>query len=323
VTKRLKPSHYNEEYKKMNEKLTRDSPANELLLFLAKTKVDDIPLGRSQIISVHKTEKIPSAFKKLIDHRILAVPVVKQDGTFYGFLDILDIVTWLVNFIGEGVLNREDLSLDTIDAFQQAEVMQVMTYPMSKKQPFHPIKKGSSLLSAVELLADEAHRIAIVDEHGIVCNILTQTSVLNFINDHINMLGDAKNMMIFEMEASTQYVLSVSKDQRAIDAFRLMRTTDINGLAVKEDHGYLVGNISARDLQRIANDARFVYRLFQDVSQFIKNEPICVQREDTLQVTIRNILNHKIHRVYVVESTKNMKPVGVISITDILKQILP
>jgi CBS domain-containing protein len=298
----------------------RYQPSDEFLLLLSKTNVEEIPMGRQSMITVTRDEPLSSAFKKLIVNDILSAPVLKQGNEYYGFLDILDIVSWLVNSMGENILNREDLELDTIHLFHSTLVKDVMKYPVSKKNVFFPFEKGSSVLSATEKFCHGIHRVAAVDLENKILNVVTQSGVLNFINKHIKTLGEQRNMKVSEMTLSNQYVLSVTIHEKAIDAFRLIHTANVGGIAILDDAGKLAGNISARDIKRIASTGRFISRLFKPVGEFIENDPIYVKNDDTIEKVIQTICDHRLHRVYVVNDLLELE--GVISLTDILADLL-
>jgi len=298
------------------------APSDEFLLMLAKAKVEELDSTASKpIITVEHKEALSSAFKKLIDNNILSLPVLLPNGQYHGFLDVLDVVNWVVKAIGEDVLDKEDLDFQTIRSFQEATVAQVMKYPVSKKNPFHPFKVGSTLLSAVEELARGTHRIPVLNDDGKLVNILTQSSVLRFLEKNRNLLGEKRTMKLEDINLSNQYVLSVHEQEAAIDAFRLIKTAHISAVAVVNDDGELVGNCSARDLKKIQSDSRFLSRLFKPLSEYLhQTEIVCAKKHETLETVIARIVRHHRHRIYIVD--ENLQPDGLLSLGDILTELL-
>ncbi len=67
----------------------------------------------------------------------------------------------------------------------------------------------------------------------------------------------------------TPAVLSVSEDTPALDAFNMMVTKQVQGLAIVTEDGRLRGNLSLRDLKLIGSDAALFWRLHQTVKQFV------------------------------------------------------
>jgi len=298
-------------------------PSDAFFLMLAKIKVEEIDFSKkSEIICVSHKESLPSAFKKLIENNILSVPVINLDGTYSGFLDILDIVTFLIDLLGEDKLTKEDVNVEKIEAFQNATVSQVMTYPISKKNPFHPFPVGSSLLSAIEVLAQGVHRVPIINADNKLVNILTQSSVLKFIQKNKHLLGEKENMLLKDMYLFDQYVLSVNEKEKAIDAFRLIRLTKVGALAVVNDEGQLVGNCSAKDLKKISNNSILLARLFKPLQEYLKDqhEIAFATKNETLGTVIDRIVDKNLHRVYLLDD--GLKPEGLLSLSDILEELL-
>jgi len=127
-------------------------------------------------------------------------------------------------------------------------------------------------------------------------------------------------------------VFSVHEDAMAIDAFRLMVEKEVSAVAIVNTDGKLTGTLSLRDLKAMSVDGRLFWRLYQTV----KNYLVKVQREtapgarprhlitcsptETIEATINKLTEFHIHRVFIVDAAH--KPVGVISLKDILLEII-
>jgi len=122
-----------------------------------------------------------------VKHNFLSVPVLqKTKHKWFGFIDLADIVLYVVqvsrfslhlvsvdhkepfltvhqNFGEEKLSMEEDFwkLVEREEEFQQKTVNDLMRYPLSRRNPFHPVKVGYSLLYAIEALAKEhnLHRI--------------------------------------------------------------------------------------------------------------------------------------------------------------------
>ena len=99
-----------------------------------------------------------------------------MDGSYFGFIEILDIVSWIVNLLGEDVFTRQDVELEKLEAFKSTKVINVMSKSgnfevyfaaniYTKKKLYGSLPKGSSLLSAVEMMARGINRIAGITVH--------------------------------------------------------------------------------------------------------------------------------------------------------------
>ena len=68
-------------------------------------------------------------------------------------------------------------------------------------------------------------------------------------------------------------VLSVKEDDTAIVAFELMVMNNVQGVAVVDSEGKLVGNVSIRDLKIVGPDVSMFWRLQQSVKNFLVKGP--------------------------------------------------
>jgi len=196
----------------------------------------------------------------------------------------------------------------------------------------HWIKKGFSLLHAMEVMAREgAHRIAVLDDNDQVCGISTQSMIISLLSQRVEMLGPAKDYRIRDVVASLgSDVTTVMETERAIDAFRVMSQKRVDGLAVVNARGYLVDVISARDLRCIGTDGANWWRLFETVHSFkaltrmkfpqqTPRRPLYVTENDTLARVIEQMDDGNIHRVFQVisvpsEMSTSDNPVGIASL---------
>jgi len=126
----------------------------------------------------------------------------------------------------------------------------------------------------------------------------------------------------------------ISEDAIAIDAFKMMMDKDVSGLAVVDAEGKLTGNISMNDLKAVNTDGRMFWRLYQTVKNFLlkirkeNNEKdgerphrmVVVKERETIEAVIRKLADNKVHRIYIVD--ERHKPIGVISLKDVLLEII-
>jgi CBS domain-containing protein len=130
-------------------------------------------------------------------------------------------------------------------------------------------------------------------------------------------------------------VESIHWDKFVIDALVKLEESGVSGIAVTDDEGKIVGNISASDLKRmqVDNPMQLCYDIFQPIKLFLnisqdphakslpKFEPITVNPSDTLGQITDLAYSKGIHRVYVTDSEK--RPIGEISLCDIIARFVP
>lgn len=298
--KRAKIENKSASHKRKAEEIAKGKSDDAFVLMLAKTKVDDILPAKDPIVTASREDSLPSVLKKLIQKNILSAPVFTKGNDFYGFIDVLDIITWIVDKIGEMRLTKSDSFDDIISEFNDTLVKDVIRSPYSRRNPYHPITTGSSLLSAAEVLSKGTHRVPVVDESTKdLLNIVTQSSLVHFINTNVELLGSKKDTKVSSLGQCFTYVLTVDDTDRAIDAFRLIRYSSVGAVAVVDKDNKIVGNLSARDIKKISHDAKYFERLFENVQNFRDNRRlphVTVTEEDTVETVLNLLDKHKIHR---------------------------
>jgi 5'-AMP-activated protein kinase regulatory gamma subunit len=321
-----------------SSQMTAHRTSAEFLAALVYTKAEQLRVPDNKVFIAERTDKVIDVFKGLVKHNFLSVPVLqKTKHKWFGFLDLADIVLYVVNAFGESRLNVEQDFWTLADKeveFQNKTVNDLMRYPLTRRNPFHPITGGYSLLYAIEALARERslHRVPVIDDERQLMNLITQSQVIRFLQQNLHLLGDKRLTPAKDMQGVMHQVFAINIRQRAIDAFQQLVEKAVTGVAVVDDTGKLKGNLSLRDLKAMSTDGRFFWRLYQTVDNYLtklKKEvkegqrPKRVQSckaSDTLEHAINLLADHSIHRVYVVDDAK--KPIGVVTLKDVLCEIL-
>lgn len=103
----------------------------------------------------------------------------------------------------------------------------------------------------------------------------------------------------------------------------------MTGLPVVDEKEKLVSTISLTDLKVVGTDASFFYRLTQPVREFLFKEgatrpiqPVTVTMHDTFESVVAKCMTHGIHRVHVIDDPSSMVPLTVISLRDLLLQLV-
>jgi len=234
--------------------------------------------------------------------------------------------------------SRERLAslLQKESKFSKSIVKDIMLYPVQKNSPFRPQRVGTSLFSAWELLAKEGiHRIPVVNDQNEIRDIVTQSMMIDFIWQNIEMISTVSELKVSDFEAPRRDLMVIDRDAKAIQAFKDMAQMDLSGLGVVDSTGRLVDVISLRDMKLTCawNETSFSY-FFDTVgaykeqlranfpNDFPPANPQVVLPSQTLYNVLEKMAVEHIHRVFVVDSLESMKPIRVITQTDVLRQML-
>jgi len=125
-------------------------------------------------------------------------------------------------------------------------------------------------------------------------------------------------------------VISISDEATLTEAIDKLREHRISALVVVDHSGHMVGVISQTDLVRAWQEsAGNADVMNSSVSQYMTKDVISVAPHKSLDYAMRQLNQHKIHRLVVVETrdggrfvTDRMMPVGILSQTDIVRALI-
>jgi len=297
-----------------------------------KSLLESTPVGTlfpqhmDRLVTVSTRDCIADAFKKLLDHKVWSVPVFDPSKRKYvSFLDMVDLVTWIVSNLSETKLKNQDLNSVLENHFSDVTCSDVAD--ISKRNPFCPIDTHAPLLLAIELMAKwQVHRIPIFDSAGELITILSQSQIVNYLYSQMYQMGSLKQAKIADLGMQKVGVLTAETSARAIDAFQAMHYYKVSALAVVDASGSLIGNISVSDLRAVGFDGKLLQKLYKPLGEFLKDEKLEIR--EAVSVTpdccfdevVDKLVTNQIHRVYVVDATN--KPIGVVSHLEVLNGVL-
>jgi len=302
---------------------------------LAATPVNTLPTPKGHVIVIPSTQTPYDAFKILISNNILSAPVMDVHSKKYtGFLDMRDLVSFVV-FIDDDQKSDVPNNLNDI-LIKGSKLLKVplegvtCTY-LSRRNPFVALNANDNLLKVCEVLATGVHRVPVVDEKGDVINIISQSSVISFLNKNGSKFHDEFSKSIGQLHLGTKPVITVPKETPAIETFRLMDNKKISGVAVVDANGRLVGNTSASDLKLFLKTPsiellqmtimNFLNKIRQE-SIDITSPTITCRSTDPLSTAIGKITSTRVHRLFIADDDGGYKPSSCLSITDVLRHIV-
>jgi CBS domain-containing protein len=118
-------------------------------------------------------------------------------------------------------------------------------------------------------------------------------------------------------------VLTCQRDTPIQDVARQMSEQDISALVVVDGDGSMIGLISRTDLV----NARLYEQYWKHwrgltASHIMVTDVVSVRADDSLQHASKQMMERHIHRVVVVEEhERGLRPIGILSITDLVRDI--
>ena len=118
-------------------------------------------------------------------------------------------------------------------------------------------------------------------------------------------------------------VMTCRRDTPIQDVARFMADNDVSALVVVNDDEHMIGLISRTDLI----NARLYEQYWEHwrgltAGHIMVTDVVVVSKHDTMQVASKLMMEQHIHRVVVIEQNgSGQKPVGVLSVTDVVRDI--
>jgi CBS domain-containing protein len=303
----------------------------------SKYKPFDRKSTQKKITTVNSDTSALECLKILQDARILCLPVMdgEQPDRIVGLIDVMDICSFVVTLYDRtkgvekeihAVFSFDRVFTEILDGRKASEVMNY-----SGINYCFPLKHTASLREVLNLISRNVSRVPIVRMHSpMFCSgsekhklmrFITRTDILQFITYNFDKFGNAFDVSVEESGASTHDIYTVPTTKIAIDCFRDLSFHHINAVAVVNEEGILVDNLSARDIRLIIDDPQNAIQL--PIGLFLEKKQVSgfvtCKAEQTMRHACSLMLEAKAHRVWLVDD--NGMPCGVLSLSDVVRYI--
>uniref|UniRef100_A0A7S0WHK0 CBS domain-containing protein n=1 Tax=Pyramimonas obovata TaxID=1411642 RepID=A0A7S0WHK0_9CHLO len=288
---------------------------------------DSIVNEDAQVVTVSSSMEPVEAFKILLENRIQSAPVWhEEEGRYIGFIELRDLVCYAL-----AEVHKDDVCKGAESTFYTEGIpergYQHVTY-LARRNPYKPFQLDQTVGEAITCLARKrCHRLPVVNNDGELIYILSQTSIIQFLNSRVDaFLGGIGDKTIEELNIGTYPLITVKDTLPAHAALELVDNKGISGVGIVDsEDGTLVGNTSGSDLHIFLRDGAslampvldFFAQARQDVTGIDRAATITCTKDQTLAKVIAKLAKTKVHRIYVVDEEK--RPLGIISVQDICR----
>jgi len=307
--------------------------------FLKTLKVPSpvFPNDSNKLIELNDDASVAEGFKTLIAQNILSVPLFDEKTHSYTTsLSMLDVVLHAIDSIGDynsDVASSVSSALSILSEKEHFRAYKAKDIAGKSQEPIPVISDPQVTIDRVLdiMVKTKAHHVLAVRGKEL-CNVITQSriveclSMLFGVDPTFTALG---GKTVQELSLGLRNVVSIHDNIRTVDAFRVLAENHITGMAVLNNSGALVGNISVRDLRAIKSNAAFLKLLLLPLSEYLEiahtefgvnNVAVKCGVNDTYKTVMERIVENKVHRCYVVSDSCEL--VGVVTMWDLLNQLV-
>lgn len=281
-------------------------------------------VGNSRpLISVNYNDAISDSLKKLEGGHVFG-GIVYSGPVMVGLLDIKDVMSNLMKFTR---MQNKDFSTESAqNIIDQGKMFsqQVVGAIVPRNAHLERVTRNSTVWeAATKMVNSNERRLVVVDEHGRPVNVITQFDVVKFLCENTSEFGEVCTRSVGSLQIGSSPVITATLDSCTAEALRLMMANNVRSVAIinSNEDRELIANLSLSDFKGL--DEESFKSLSKSIFEFLLESQetpkpvVCCSEDDTLQDVIAMMVANKVHRVYCV--SKNLHPMSVISLIDILK----
>jgi len=301
---------------------------------LKKIPVTGVFPSKDFLVVVSQKDHVADVLQKFTEFDILSAPIVadEDEKKLIGLVDMMDLVKFVVDLFEKKEI--EELSLPEIIQRSKQVVFEISSANqirnVSHLDTCLPVSDKANVYEVMKSLASGVHRVPVIDDQGKVVNLITQSVILDILENNSPELGPIIKSKITDLGAISPHVISnAEKGNTVMDAFILLTKNRISAVPIVNENNQIVGNVSVKDIRMIAKEKAVIKVLYQSLTAFLNatrkdfdtpNKPVTIKSDVTLKTVITNLCENRIHRLYVTDNDN--KVTGVVSITDVLRVIL-
>lgn len=297
----------------------------EILNALENLTVSSFACQCRPVVRLEPTSCVKEALKTFNAQKVLSCPIARslQGGDVYGFLDLFDLLSYLLDLWEE----NQNATTDTISSLGEKFLNHNVSdlIDRSDNDVYAAVIGGEQAHRLIRLFGLGVHRVAMLDLQGNLTSIISQSDVVKYLHANIHLLGEKANKPVKDLNmVSADKLVVVESDQSAISAFKVLASNLVSAVPIVDKQGILSGTLSVSDLKLLKDD---LSPLLLSTSQYKAKEAIpniTCTTSTTIGSVISMLANSNVHRVWVVDEQE--KPISVISITNVcefLSQFLP
>jgi len=308
--------------------------AQQVQDFLKDKKLTDIKedMHQQRLVYFDTKDDLLECFRRLAKHNLHSAPVYNSDlMRWVGLLDWRSFAAALVNLCRAYPGKTLDEALRAL-----VEENPTTLIEMARQNPCFPVLEDSSareLIRGFGVSGVHSRPVMAKDDPFQIVGMISQSDVVKWLAQHNKELGptlaERTILRVVEQEqedlrvSKLEQVCSVREDTPMTGVLSTLVKFDISGLAVVNQSGKLVANISVSDLKHIVVSNNWE-SLFFSAGQFIQQKGarplVTCSPKNSLAEVIDTLAKERVSRVYVTNSAH--EPKAAVTRTDVMAAIV-
>ncbi|KAK5576081.1 hypothetical protein RB653_007219 [Dictyostelium firmibasis] len=310
--------------------------------FLKNQEIGDIVKPKEMVI-VKTSSKYIDVMELMLNRKVFSAPVLGDDGRVNTVLDLLDIVGYIIEFLGlrnPQTLERlkqspkefSNILRNSGELFSQSTIQTVLG-PNIKPEKLVACRENTSCFDVIQAYNSLVSKVFILDKRNEIINLVSPIDILSMVAQNIHILGSVRKRKVGELGVSIPFKRCYRKDERVILIIKDFLSENFIAAPIVDDRNRLIANFSVSNIRTLHHDFDELMLPVKDFLEYQKikekrfvtsvNEislfPLTSSLDDTLENTIFKLVATRVHRLWLVDD--NEKPLSMITIDSILKII--
>ncbi|SCU83840.1 LAME_0C06920g1_1 [Lachancea meyersii CBS 8951] len=227
-------------------------------------------IEENKLVTVDGSLSMEEAFNTLVRHNLTSLPVEQFPNDMNCFtFDYNDLNSYLLLVLNKIQVNDPQVARDC-QMGKPVPVGQIVK--LTPKNQFHKLRETDNLSTAMGILGSGVHRVAITDpESTQIKGILSQRRLIKYLWDNARQFSSLqpllnsslKDLGIGVLDSQTaptsrqSRVISIQGEEQLMMALFKMHNERISSIAVVDNHGNLLGNISVTDVKHVTRTSQY------------------------------------------------------------------
>ncbi|CCD25496.1 Sds24p NDAI_0F01770 [Naumovozyma dairenensis CBS 421] len=230
----------------------------------------------SQLVEPNKLIFIPGslsveeAFNKLIKNHLNSIPVESEPGDMNCLtFDYNDLNAYLLLVLNKINVNNKKITQDCQNG-KPVPVGEIVK--LTPKNPFYKLPETENLSTVMGILGSGVHRVAVTNvEMTKVKGVLSQSRLIKYLWDNARSFPTLEALFNYSLKdlqigvlntnskptSRQSRVISIHGDEPLIMALYKMYIERISSIAVIDNQGNLIGNISVTDVKHVTRTSQY------------------------------------------------------------------
>jgi len=301
--------------------------------------LDPVTMEKPDLVTVTTDTSAMDCLKLIREHKFLCLPVMNphHEDRIVGLIDVMDLTAYVVTLYDrtKGTEKEVGSYFNFNNVFQRflegRRASDLMNY--SGTNFCYPKDESTTLRELLTALAGPSARVPIVAKSSKLditgkkkrklVRFVTRSDIMQFACNNLDFFGPRLEHTLQEEGFGRKPVHTAQTTQITIDAFREMVAKHLSALAVVDEKGCLVGNLSARDVRLLIEHPQETIQLplgeFLEKVKNVHAHYVYCTAGETMRHAITKMKGAGTHRLWIVN--ESMQPVSVLSMSDVCKYI--